>query len=115
MRLQMPRGCDSVTHGPHGYTVSNIDWCVEVPDEVGHVLLRTGAGAVWIDRPVPPEPPGLVVLEHDDVRAATTFRGRVYACEAVKLGDKTVGRMLAPMAIAAVLTESHGFRHVPVE
>jgi hypothetical protein len=43
MRLQMPKGCDEIGHGPNKYTVSNVDWCVSVPDHVGVTLLATGS------------------------------------------------------------------------
>jgi hypothetical protein len=77
----MPRGTDSVTHGPIGYTVSNLDWTVEVPDHVGAVLLATGAGAVQIVGVEPaPELEGEVmrVLHASDVGASFSWRGESY-------------------------------------
>ena len=48
MRLQMPVGTDSVTHGGTGYVVNNVTWQVTVDDECGKTLLATGSGAVLI-------------------------------------------------------------------
>ena len=56
MWLRMPKGCDSVTHGQDGYIVSNLDWTVEVPDEVGRFMLQDGkSGAVLIEDEPEPE------------------------------------------------------------
>ena len=52
MKLQMPKGCDSVTHGSEGWTPSNLSWIVELPDEIGRFMLEDGrSGAILIDEP----------------------------------------------------------------
>jgi hypothetical protein len=42
---------DEVNHCGDRYVVSNVDQTCEVPDYVGHILLRVGAGATRIDTP----------------------------------------------------------------
>ena len=84
MKLRMPPGCDSVTHGPNGYVVSNIDQTVEVPDHVGFCLLATGAGAVRIDAATEPE--DFVAMRHPcNALQPLSSRGRTYHPEGGKI------------------------------
>ncbi len=64
-----------------GYTVSNIDWTVDVPPEVGAVLLATGAGAVQIDAEPEPEPSHMVRVMDEDRTASFSWRRRSYAAD----------------------------------
>jgi hypothetical protein len=82
MKLRMNAGTDQVCHGPVGYTVSNIDWVVDVPPEVAAVLLRTGAGAVQIDAEPAPEPEGELCVKHVSGMAASfSWRGRSFVAD----------------------------------
>ena len=70
MKLHMPPDAwESVGHGHQKFVISNssrdFGECeIEVPDEVGHVLLRCSAGAVRIDLPEPERCMELVRVKH---------------------------------------------------
>ena len=81
MKLRM-NNCDEVNHGGVRYPVSNSGRHlgvgeIEVPDHVGHVLLRTGAGAVRIDDDSEPE--DFVAMKHPgNPHTSLTARGFTY-------------------------------------
>jgi hypothetical protein len=94
--------CDEVNHGPHKYVVDPFTHEVEVPAECGHVLLRTGAGATWADKPEVAEPDEFCRMRHaTDHEASFSFRGVTYSPGAD--GVVTVPAAAVPGAIA------HGF------
>lgn len=101
MRLRMAPDVEEVSHGMHRYQVDPFTHEVTVPPECGHVLLRTGAGAVWIDKPQEPEPQGEAVVIHADPEASFSFRGITY-----EPGED--GRLRIPLAAVADAL-SHGF------
>ncbi len=88
---------------------------VEVPDDLGFALLRSGAGAIRIDLEPPPEPEGECVMEHNDFQTSISFRGRTYPAEQLVLRDgRMVSRVLVPVVAVTELL-SHGFRPIALE
>ncbi len=77
MKLQMPKGCEDIGHGPNKYIVSNVDWTTEVPDHVGAIMLATSTGATRLDTDAEPEDFVCMVHPRNPLQPLTA-RGRVY-------------------------------------
>ena len=74
---------------------------VEVPDEVGYVLLRVGAGCVRIDAPPVVEPEGELPMIAPTDEAIFAWRGKIY-------GPAVDGVIMLPIAAMSEAL-SHGF------
>jgi hypothetical protein len=78
MRFKVDKSTDCIGHDGVQYIVNNVTREVEVPDEVGYVLLRVGAGCVRIDAPPVVEPEGELPMIVPTDEAIFTWRGKIY-------------------------------------
>ena len=101
MRFKVDKSTDCIGHDGVQYIVNNVTREVEVPDEVGYVLLRVGAGCVRIDAPPVVEPEGELPMIAPTDEAIFAWRGKIY-------GPAVDGVIMLPIAAMSEALP-HGF------